>query len=65
MAAIKKEDIVGVYIKDAQNMSPGHLHCLDCYSGDFTDLTLDDILTQDESEDGETLYFCDSCKKAI
>lgn len=58
MAVIKREEIKGVYVDQA-------LHCLGCFEGRLEDLELDDLLTAEEVENDDSLYFCDECKKQI
>lgn len=59
MAEIKIEDIFG-YLKGE------NLYCPDCAEKeDLKDFSFRDILSRNEVESEETLYFCDICEKQL
>jgi hypothetical protein len=64
MAELEIEDIVGVYVEDGSNRK---LLCMNCFKGDVREQERDDFLTREDLEraEGEKVYFCDECKKAI
>ena len=50
---IKVEEFAGIITENGQCL------CRDCISGDWNDLTQDQVLL--ESEDEDSLRFCDKC----
>ena len=62
MGMIKIEDIAG-YLVGYQNTE---LVCSDCIKDEETkDIREEQIITEDMIEDGETLFFCNRCRKKI
>lgn len=57
MAIFKKEDIVG-YRQDQKIL------CIDC-AKEINDLEQEDIITTDDLEKSDDLYFCDTCGKQL
>ena len=57
MGVIKKEDVVGYWVDDK-------LLCIKCAEGK-ENLTQDKIVTTDEVENEENLYFCDHCHEEL
>jgi len=57
---IKPDEIAGYYVGE-------ELHCSECQEAEGVPEVekSEDILTQDEAEEEDKLYFCDRCKKRI
>jgi hypothetical protein len=53
------KDIVGAKI----NNEVFHWHCLT--AKEQQDITRDQVISRDDIEDNEGIYFCDRCKKAL
>ncbi len=59
MGIIKNDDIVGYSFQ-------GKFVCTDCATDDdLKELKEDEVITSDDVEREEALYFCDECKKQI
>ncbi len=58
MPIIKSESILG-YFQD------GQIICAECATGDDSELTLDDLITEDSIESTNELYFCDTCRRKL
>jgi len=59
MGTVNPEDIRGYFVGS-------ELVCLDCVENEEANDALgEDILTQDQIEAGDELFFCDRCKKRI
>ncbi|MEN6488751.1 MAG: hypothetical protein ABFD66_07705 [Smithella sp.] len=60
MAKISKEDVAGMYRND------GSIICTDCMTDeDWNMMTADDVITREDVDGEETLFFCDLCKKQL
>jgi len=54
------DDLVGIYEKD------GSIKCRDCMKGkDWKDLKQENIITLDDMENSEKLFYCDYCEKKL
>ena len=59
MSTVNREDIRGYQLEG------GDMVCTECATDEDTkDVTQDEILV-DSQVDGDTLYFCDRCKKQL
>lgn len=59
MAVIKVEDVMGFFVGQ-------ECVCADCASKDEeASATLDEIITRDDTESSDLLYFCDRCNGQI
>lgn len=57
---IDKDDVVGVYVDENE------LVCMACLHPEELDgASADDLLTRQDIEDGERLYYCDRCKGRV
>jgi len=57
---IEKEDVVGVYADENE------LVCMTClHPEDLDAASAEDLLTRQETEDGEKLYYCDRCRGRV
>ena len=65
MGVVRQEDIVA-YRVDPANRQGEELICSDCAKDEESEnLKEDAIVTRDEVENSDDLYFCDRCKKRI
>jgi len=59
MGIIKKEEIRGYRFEN-------EIVCPDCATdAELKDLNEDEIITDNEIENGDEMYFCDRCKKEL
>lgn len=58
MSIIKREDIKAVRLE-------GKIICLNCFDGKLDDLSFNEIITEEEMERSDDIYYCDICGKAI
>jgi len=57
---IDRSDVVGVYVDENE------LVCMTCLHPEELDSTsADEVLTRQEVEDGEKLFFCERCKGRV
>jgi len=59
MSIVKSESILG-YFQDN-----GQIICAECATGDDSDITLDDLITEESVGSTDELYFCDICKRQL
>jgi len=59
MARIKSEDILGYYVGE-------ELICSKCITDEeLSEVKQDDILTEQDANNSDDMFFCDRCKKKI
>jgi len=59
MGKVNIEDVAGLYIDQ-------EMVCWECCSNDErTTFSEDDIIAEDATQNDESIYFCDRCKKRI
>jgi hypothetical protein len=58
MGYIEKEDIAGFRVEQ-------RILCGECFDGNFSELSLEDVITTDEVGEDDGFYFCDKCRKTM
>ena len=58
MGYITREDIAGVRVEQG-------ILCEECFDGDFSKLSAEDVITTDEINEDDGFYFCDKCRKTL
>ncbi len=58
MGKIEKGEVLGCEID-------GKIYCNECSSKIEGAIMEDDLITKDDYEDADDLYFCDECKKGL